>query len=310
MLLQQLTMHSSQMRFSRNILPYYALDRYITSNLAQLPASTQAVNGSLNYATMTYTSNALQLNSIPDKMYVIVRKNLSISNAASTGGCTVTDSFVPIVSINITWNNLSGVLNSASQYDLYRMSVRAGSKQSWQMFSGVAGQSDPINGSIRLVPTAGSVLVAQFGSDIPLVNEFDAPSSIGAYNIVVQVVVRNNLLVAQDGLEMQLTFQNPGAVILERGQCSVVTALLNKSSVLECKTEEADYNGNDVGRMVGGNFLDNIGAFAKSKIHFLPKLAKLGLQQLDNNPYANTAVKVMDAVGLGRSGGRNRQRMK
>ena len=185
------------------------------------------------------------------------------------------------------------------------MSVDAGSKQSWQMFSGGAVVPDPLNAGQRFVPTVGSVVCLQFGKDIPLVNEFDAPSSIGAYNIVVQCTVANNTLVQQDNLEIQLSFQNPGAVILERGQCSVVQALLNKSSVLDCKQEDHQYNYNDVKRMVGGSFLDNLKVYANKGVHMLPHLARKGLEMIDN-PYAKSAVDVMKnfGVGNGRSGGR------
>ena len=49
---------------------------------------------------------------------------------------TDTDSFLTIKKININWNNSSGVCSSYTQSDLVRISVEAGSNQSWDEFRG------------------------------------------------------------------------------------------------------------------------------------------------------------------------------
>lgn len=292
MFLQQLSMKPEQMKFARNILPYYSLDRYITSN---------AIPSLAVGETRTFTTNALQLNNIPDAMYIVVRQPLANANCASS------DTFLPITKVNITWNNLSGICNSMTTVDLWRASVNNGSNQSWLEYSGVASVPDPVNGANHQVPTAGSVCVLRFGKDIPLVNSFDAPNCIGAYNIIVQVTVANNLPVAQSGLECMLMFQNAGAVVIERGQTSVFQGMLNKSSVLDCISEDNEYNGNDVKRMVGGSFLDNLGSYAS---RHLPRLARKGLEMIDN-PYAKTGADALKnfGVGNGKSGGKLRKHL-
>jgi hypothetical protein len=42
----------------------------------------------------------------------------------------------PITGLNITFNNVSGLLTSYSQNDLYMMSRRNGSNQTWMEFRG------------------------------------------------------------------------------------------------------------------------------------------------------------------------------
>jgi hypothetical protein len=74
--------------------------------------------------TFTLTSNTIQFQSIPHRIYV------SVSKAYNTKTFNDPDVFLPITSINITWGNVSGVLSTLSQYDLWLLCEKNGLKQS------------------------------------------------------------------------------------------------------------------------------------------------------------------------------------
>jgi hypothetical protein len=100
--------------------PYTAVQNFVY-NFAQSYNSLQ---------TFTLTSNTIHFQSIPHRIYV------NVSKAYNTKTLNDPDVFLPITSINITWKNVSGVLSTLSQYDLWLLCEKNGLKQSWPMFSG------------------------------------------------------------------------------------------------------------------------------------------------------------------------------
>jgi hypothetical protein len=114
--------------------------------------------------THTVTSNTIQFQSIPHRVYI----SMSISNADKTRN--MPDFFFPITNINITWGNKTGILSTLTQKDLYLICNKNGLRQSWPMFYGcainayVGGVSHWFNGP-------GAPLCLNFGEDIPLLSE-------------------------------------------------------------------------------------------------------------------------------------------
>jgi hypothetical protein len=99
-------------------LAYYTLPTYMTipPSLSYPYAAVQ--NFVYNFAqsynslqSLTLTSNTIQFQSIPHRLYI------SVSKAYNTKTVNDADVFLPITSINITWGNVSGVLSTLSQYD-------------------------------------------------------------------------------------------------------------------------------------------------------------------------------------------------
>lgn len=156
---------------------YYELTNYQTQSVAPL----------LSGASTQLQMNAVQLNSIPNRAYVF------ISERDADFNYTKTDTYLSIDSINVTWENQDGLLNNASQHDLYEMSVRNGCNESFRQWS----------------YDVGSVLCFSFSSDIAL-NSLDAPGKRGQYNFSFQINVTNqtrnsvipviNCLIVQEGV--------------------------------------------------------------------------------------------------------------
>lgn len=285
-----LTPHPSLLLSSRNIVPYYEMPRYIS---AQQPAF-GAVGSST--AIQTLRTQTIQLNQVPDKLIVFVRKSQSLQTNYDS------DFFLTIRKCNINFNNNSGILSAATQQDLYRYSVEAGSNQSWYEFSGraITPGLGPLAVSGRSVPTVGSLLVLEFGRHIQLVDDFYASGSLGAFNLQVELEVENQTQVAQNSVEIVLITMNSGLFSIERGTSSTYTGILTKQDVLEASGQEP-YTHSDVERMVGGSFLDNLMSVAGKLGPKLPGVAKAVLSGIDN-PYAKTGASVLGSLGFGRSG--------
>ena len=292
-----LTAHPSDLFPARNIVPYYELPRYITQGVAAAPLVTALVAGSGNYLTSgidtasggnNFTSQTLQLNQIPDKLILYIRKQ----------GQTWydSDSYLPITGISIDFNNNSGLLSASRVEDLYRMSKDNGSNQSWNEFVGfqncsaVLDNADSGSGLVIPIaayplstatlaalpifstkPTVGSCLVLEFGKDIQLIEDFFAPGSLGNFNIRVNLRYQNNnsSIQAGDAIEMVMITMNSGVFVCERGTSSTYTGILTRADVLEASEQDA-YTRADVQRLVGGGFLDML----KSGVSKLAPLVK------------------------------------
>jgi hypothetical protein len=282
-----LTAHPSDLLPSRNIVGYTEFPRYITAFGASLASQ----------ASFSFKSSSLQLNQIPDKLIMFVRKSMSSQTSSDS------DSFLALNGTNplsINFNNVSGILSSASQYDLYRYSIENGSNQSWYEFSGNANLANATTGAGKKVPTVGAMLVLEFGKDIPLQEDYYAPGSLGAFQLQVNLNCINQSASAVATQELVIITMNSGCFICERGASSTFTGLLTKSDVLEV-SQQAPYFQSDVRRLVGGGWFDTL----KSIIgRVLPVLAPLGKQFLEKQgPLGQTASKVISALGYGQSGG-------
>lgn len=305
-----LTPHPSDLMPARNIVPYYELPRYITSNLAAAPASSysgaDAVTGAINVvpgAGVEYSSQSLQLNQIPDKLIIMVRKVLGSQNAGDPDSC------LPIDRLTINFNNNSGILASATREDLYRMSKDNGSQQNWYEFSGNATEvvgNLAAPAAFRAVPTVGSFLVLEFGKDIQLVEDFYAPGSLGNFNLQVKVTVhnQNSYAYAANQLELVLITMNSGVFVNERGTSSTYTGILTKADVLEA-SEQVAYTHSDVKRMIGGGFLDMIKSAVQKVAPVAKALAPVAKDLLaqSGNKYAQMGSQALGAMGFGSSGG-------
>ena len=295
-----ITPKSSQLLPARNVCPYYTLPRYLTSvsGVSGLTAASTS-NGIITPTTGKIQSNSLQLSQVPDKLIIFVRKQLGSQTAKDA------DAFLPIRSISINFNNLSGILSSASKQNLYQYSRESGYNGDWNQWSGVAYNPSPAGGNGVSVPTSGSICMLEFGRHINLPETWFAPGSIGAFNLQFSIDVENYSSTdysSNAGLELVVVTVNSGLFITERGTTSVMEAILTRQDVLDAAQQEP-YSNQSVVRMIGGGFLDRLKTVAKDLLPKALPVAKAILGQVDN-PMAKKGAELIGSLGYGRSGGK------
>ena len=303
-----LTPHASDVLPARCVVPYYEMPRYLSTNYNAIPAATAiAVPGrAINPGKSPYQSTTISLNQIPDKLIIFAKKR--------DQSWTDTDSYLTIDKISMNFNNSSGLLSSFSQYQLWRMSVEAGSNQTWAEFRGYAYKASGVAettagaGAGSFVATTGSILVLDMAKDIQLVQDFYAPGSIGNFNLQFELSCKNYSDVAITP-EICVIAINSGLFACERGTSSVYSALLTKQDVLEASMQQP-ISRSDVRRMVGGGFLDSLKSAWKWLTHDgrLGKVANTALNVHDiykGGPSSSStkARHVVHALGGARSGG-------
>nr|AMF83738.1 putative major capsid protein [Dishui Lake virophage] len=300
LLMEFYTRQPSDLVSSRNVVPFAEYPRYLTPMTSLGALAAYNPQTPLVIPSVSVNFQSIQLNSVPDKLIICCRKVLAQQDAFDS------DSFLPITNISINFNNKAGLLSSARQYDLWRMSVESGSNQTWAEFTGFANignnvplSNGPSSGAKR-VPTCGSVLCLEMGRHVEL-DDVYAPGSIGAFQLQFQTTFQNNTLEAIDDqnnqYEIVLITMNSGVFTIERGTSQTYTAILSRADVLSVSSQPS-HSKSSVARLVGGSWEDSFKSLCSSIA-----------------PYAGKAEKVKDLImgegasGGGQSGGRMRKHL-
>jgi hypothetical protein len=238
LLFKFLSTQPSDLIASKNVLPFTDYPRYLTT--ANAPILSLATSAPI------YTQS-LQLNQMPSKIVLIARKPIGSQS------CNDPSTFLTIKSVSINLNNASGLLSSASAQDLWRMSARNGSNQTWAQFSGVAtgisaNYVAPSNG-ILTVATGGSMLVLDPALDLSL-PDYITNGSLGNYNLQVQVVLLNQYGETITP-EIVIMCVNDGIMTTVQGVSSTFTGIITKQMCLDAKAMKGIPSVEE-SRMVGG----------------------------------------------------------
>jgi hypothetical protein len=169
-------------------------------------------------------------------------------------------------------NNQSGLLSSATQQDLWRISVNNNSTQSWLGFSGKANGVPvtglPVSGGVA---TTGSILVLNPAKDLSL-PDYLSCSSIGQFNFQFTITV-TNYSTQTFNPEILVVTANSGIFVTQAGSSVIYTGILTKQMVVDTKAEKSadpittcEYN-----RMVGGSHHNMSSGSVKRMVHHLGK---------------------------------------
>ena len=249
--------HPSQVVPAKNVVPYVALDRYITSSSGSIAPSVYP-----SITATTLRSASLQLNTVPDKLIVYARSRADANNQ-------VPDRFLVIDNCVITFNN-STQLSGASSHALWKMSKEAGSNQSWLEWSG-AYASPSAQATPGIVPTTGSMLMLDMGLHLALTQDYLCPGSIGQFNLQVQINAHNQGGVAVSDIDLVIIAVNSGIVVCESGVSSIYTGIITKEDVLKAsEMEPLGWANNN--RMVGSGFLDRLKTVGKHALKMMKPL--------------------------------------
>lgn len=231
--------------------PYFDIQRFVTdSNNAVAPGVSQQ-----------YTSNNIQISSIPRRVYLYLReRNQDLYSSPSN-----TDTYFQIQNVTAQFLNKSGLLSSATVMDLYKMSKKNHCNMSWTQWSGgpvqVPGQ---FNIGATQMGTIGSVLCIEFATDIGL-DSLDAPGKLLQSTLQITVTAKNisnrNIvpsLYVVPILEGTFTIQGLGA-------SSTNIGVISSKDILDCQSKPW-VNYADIEHVNGGDFWSGLKDFGK-KIH-------------------------------------------
>ena len=256
-----LTAQDTDIINAKNVVPYIDFPRYITNGTsvsAALPSDYKT-----NYNVIpnsTLQTNNLQLNQLPDYFIIVVRKPMRDQK--------ITDSstFLAIENVSVSLSNSQGLLSNAQQVDLWKMSVRNGSSQSFEEFSGLASSGD---GAIpERTLTTGSLLIINPALDLSLPS-YLSNGSIGQFNFTVTIQYKN---ISEETFTPEACIMccNSGTMTTISGSSMIQTGLLTKDIVVNASSSES-MPFNTYSRLIGGNLSDRPLTNVKKLFHSLKK---------------------------------------
>ena len=271
-----------------NVYNYFNIERF------SLDFSSLAANTSTSYS-----SNNIQLSSIPERIYVYARQ----SNNTQTFGTT--DTFLGITGVSVLFENRSGLLSSASQQQLYMMSVNNGLQDSWMQFSGVYPGLNTTG--LNTCGAVGSVLCFNPAVDFGL-------SSIQANNVLTNIQFQIKVNVVNLNQTKAIT-PSLYVVIVSGGSFNILSGTavsqigtLSPNDVLHAQ-EDKSLTTDDLKNVYGGSFYTNLrkSLGQVGKFIYNNKLISRGLSSVapiagPYSPYLNVASQVANALGAGEGG--------
>jgi len=184
--------------------PYFDVIRYPNPPQALAPGQ-----------STTVISQNIQCDGIPEAVYIFARQQNNDQNALSS------DVFANISNLQITFANVSQIFASATEQDLYNMSLKNGlngvSYPSWAQF-------------------VGSVIKVCPAVDFPLPS--DLTSGVGgSYNLLVQATINNINTTQTLNMVLYVVIVREGVISIINGQTINTVNDLSRMDVLNAPTD-------------------------------------------------------------------------
>lgn len=240
------------------------------------------------------SSQNIQLQSIPRRMYILGRRTNATRNYETT------DSYLSIESISINWNNRSGLLASTTKQDLFRMSKKNGCYLSWNQWSGDDMYLLSGSNNIR-INGVGSVLQIEFGTDIGLM-DVEAPGLDGTYQLQIDVTFKNTNQSETITADMYIIVISEGVFTIQDNRSISQIGVISRQDILDSQTApKIDYYDVRNAAGLGGDFFGDVKRFAQRFAQGFKEYAPKALNFVKDDilPIAKEVLKMLPMLGLG-----------
>jgi len=230
---------------TKNVIPY----NEFTSSKSLYTRTSNAIGSAGAFSVL---GNQQSLTQIPEKIFITVsapwsERPLGVSNGLN----------YPITGVSIGFNNRPNLLSEMDADDLYAMSRKNGSQQTYAEFMGVVR-----DGNSKSYLSLGAIVVVDPVRDLSL-SDFLTSGSLGSYSLQVTVKC-NNYMVSVAGktalvataptAELNVMCSYGSILITQQGSSLSMSSLLTKALVLDTKDNGSsigDYE--EVAKLQGGN---------------------------------------------------------
>jgi hypothetical protein len=248
------------------VYEYSDVQRYLTDTTTVLAPGFSTV----------ITSNNIQQNCIPSQIYVYARINYNQFNV------NMTDSFLRINSISLSFGNASGLLSSMSPQQLYTdLHMLHGGDLSYNQFFGSINTNCP-----RQISGVGSILCIKPSINIGLNDVTNAVGMLANTQIQMNVNVTNIHPTLSFAPTLVIICITPGIATFLDNTTSVKTGVITSNEALN-----AGNNGSVTVQSVaeGGSFFTNLKHLTSQIPQYISKVI----------PVAEKAIGVAKMLGLG-----------
>jgi hypothetical protein len=185
------------------------------------------------------STDNIQLQSVPQMILIYVKDNESNNTIQSP------DTYYPIQGVSIQFAAKSGLMSSAQQFQIYKLSRDNGVQLDWYSWSGLAKKYVATGAGVDVL-TTGSVLAICPAKDLSL-DEVLTNGSGGSFNLQMQILVNNNSGAAAN-LDICTLICESGYVKNVNGSTSSSIAPLSADEVVQALASNAISDNNDLAR--------------------------------------------------------------
>lgn len=235
--------------------------------------------------TVTFTSTNIQLNCVPAYIIVFCREsnnNLTVNSS---------DTAMNISNVSINFDNISGVLSSASEESLWGMSKSNGLQITYTQWKGVS----PSFAAGNQICTTGSYLKLVFGKDIMLAMNAHL-GKVGSFNLSLTITVNAcNYNPVLNPMLYILTVAPSKIIIHEDGLIEQILGIQDNSTANYIPYNKVGH------QFFGAGFTDwvkKVGQFIHPINNFL-KETKVLSSVASNFPQTKMIGNLLDKLGYG-----------
>jgi hypothetical protein len=258
------------------LLPMDGLSLYNYYDIQRYPTDIVGVPQYPQYNT--YSTNSIQLQGIPERIYVWCRQpNNILYNSATT-----TDTFASINNISVQYNARSGLLASCSPQVLYQNSKKNGCNLNYTQWLGSPVYTP--QSFTSQYGTVGSVICINPSTDLGL-GSLEADSKNTSANLQINVSV-SSLLPGVSAYTIYICVISNGIFQIHNGVSNAQINVLTSSDILDAKRQPG-INYEMVKSIGSGDFLSGLKSFWNE--HLSPFLK--------NTKLASNLARVIPFVG-------------
>jgi len=167
----------------KSVVPYMEFPRFITTQTSLVAAGQRG----------QVSSNTITLPNIPDYLYIYAKpQQYTVDNTNATPvDPSKGDWLLPFTQISVNFDNFSGLLSSATQEQLYKMSINNGLDMDYASWTALGTSTSTALGSLTSgTPLVGGGLLLRPSRDIVL-QAGQAPSLVGNFTFQFNATVYN-----------------------------------------------------------------------------------------------------------------------
>lgn len=227
------------------VYSYYEIQRYPTTFGAVLPNQ-----------TVTIQSQNIQLNTIPESILLVVRRN---NNDITFN---TTDTFFRINQVQVNFDNDTNLLASATELDLYHIAQDNDCSLSWEQWHGTTNIFNNTSPNGQVIGTVGSPLRLKLGKNIGL-NTIQAPSLRGSYQLQINVNCTNVNQNQTINAVFYIITVTAGTFTIMNNRAFTDIGIITPKDILDSKQSPmVDYH--MLKNVYGGDFLDDLSRFGNT----------------------------------------------
>lgn len=275
--------------------PYFQISKYIANQ----------PNGTINSnASAEMVSQVIQFDSIPRKIYAYAKQSNQVINSSLANTLNTPDTYLKIDRVNISWNNIDGVLSGANPVNLYEFSTQNGLNMPFVQWNALTQDVGVITTDTpRNIGLTGGIICIELGKDLGLYDN-QAEGMLSKINFQLKLTVTNVNQTVNLIPDLYVIAVYDGILQIGNNQAIGRIGVIDSNGILNAPVNH-DVSYRELEKIYGGNFFSKFKDVAGKVFKGLKDSKAIsGILGAIPSPQTQVASQIARSLGLGaRAGG-------